>query len=211
MFSAILLLLNRPFDNAYLFSYDCLSNIIADFNVVIPFFIIPIVAHSIAGSISKKEIKTLLSYPVQKWQLFLSKFLVLFLAFCIIYCGTTSLQLPLLQLSIIDPVFLVSLFVLILQLFFICTITATISVITKNETISIIASALLLYGIDAMFGRESLFSSTHRMGTIFNWVRGINPPVQFNEGIIAIAIPLVSSIVLFVVILVYFTQIMEVD
>ncbi len=179
-----------------------------------------LVSRSFAGSFAKGETKLLLSYPVKRSQLFLSKFVALFLVLAAVYGSIFSVQVYILSLSPLEPLLYASLLGLFLQLLLFCAITATLSLITKNEIISILASILLLYGVENVVNTGSYLSSTGRFNVIFGYfgllAHGelptglmINPTIE--SVAIVIFIPIALSASLLAGSLLYFTRIMEID
>jgi ABC-type transport system involved in multi-copper enzyme maturation permease subunit len=171
--------------------------------------------HSYAGSLSSGETKMVLSYPVQRRDLFLSKFIALFGVLSAVYVGVFTLQIPLLALNPLDPLFYVSMLLVLLQLFLVCTISTALSVVTKNEVFSILASALLLFGVESVVSGEGLVTFTGRFTAGFNFVRqyfhGGWSSVTMADVLISVFVMLSVSILLFIFSYVYFTRKMEID
>ena len=171
--------------------------------------------HSYAGGISKGETKMILSYPVQRSKLFLAKFIALFTVLSIVYIGVFALQIPLLALNPFEPMFYASLILVLLQLFLVCTISTALSVATKNEVLSILASALLLFGIESIASSESLVTFTGRFTTGFTFVRqyvyGGLSSTPVIDGLFSVFVVGGISVLLLVFSYVYFTRKMEID
>ena len=206
---------NRALANSYINLYDGSSTI---------FLILTLVAsilfsHSFAGSLGKGELKRMLSYPVKRWQVFLSKVIAINLIVFGVYASAFTLNLYLSSLSVFEPLFYVSLFVMFLQLLVVCAIGVAISLITKSEVMSILTSFLLILGIDYNLGVNSYFSSQGRFMYIFGYFEqaahntnmAINTPVTFEQVALSIAIPIVVVAVALTAAFVYFTRKMEVD
>jgi ABC-type transport system involved in multi-copper enzyme maturation permease subunit len=100
----------------------------------------------------------LLSYPVKREQLFLSKFIALFTVLFSIYATVYFLQIYLLVLNPFEPLFYASLLFFAIQLLLVCVITTVLSLITKNEIISILVMALMLFGLENIAVNTSLAS-----------------------------------------------------
>jgi ABC-type transport system involved in multi-copper enzyme maturation permease subunit len=184
------------------------------------FAVSAIFARSFAGSFVKGEIKLLLSYPVKRWQLFLSKFVSLFLVVFVVYCAVFSVQIYLQVLSPFEPMFYVSLLGLLLQMFLFCSITVCLSLLVKNEIISILLSILFLYGLEGIVSAGSYWSYTGRFKFLFGYfgimTHGELPSGLMNNPtienvVIAIIIPIVISTFLLILSLTYFTRVMEID
>jgi len=171
--------------------------------------------HSYAGGISRGETKMVLSYPVQRSKLFLAKFIALFTVLSIVYIGVFALQVPLLALNPFEPMFYASLLLVLLQLFLVCTISTILSVVTKNEVLSILASALLLFGVESVASSGSLVTFTGRFTSGFTFVRqyvyGGLSSTPLIDGLFSVFAVGAVSVLLFVLSYVYFTRKMEID
>ena len=156
-----------------------------------------------------------LSYPVQRSKLFLAKFLALFTVLAVVYIGVFALQVPLLALNPFEPMFYASLLLVLLQLFLVCTISTALSVVTKNEVISILASALLLFGIESIASSGSLVTFTGRFTTGFTfvsqYVHGGLSSTPLIDGLFSVFVVGGISVLLLVLSFVYFTRKMEID
>ncbi|HDQ06075.1 MAG TPA: hypothetical protein ENN36_05075, partial [Candidatus Bathyarchaeota archaeon] len=133
------------------------------------FVVSAIFPRSFAGSFVRGETKLLLSYPVKRWQLFLSKFISLFLAVSVVYCAVFSLNVYLQGLNPFEPLFYVSLLGLLLQMLLFCSIAVSLSLIVKNEIVSILASILFLYGVEGIVSAGSYWSYTGRFKFLFGY------------------------------------------
>ncbi len=170
--------------------------------------------HSYAGGISRGETKMVLSYPVQRSKLFLSKFIALFAVLSIVYVGVFALQIPLLTLNPFEPMFYASVLLVLLQLSLVCTLSTALSIVTKNEVLSILASALVLFGIESIASSDSIVSFTGRFTTGFTFARqyvygGLSAPLI--DGLFSVFVVAGISVLLFVFCFVYFTRKMEID
>ena len=204
-------------DNSYINLYSGTSTI---------FLILTIVAstlfsHSFAGSLGRGELKRMLSYPVKRWQVFISKVIALTLIVFGAYASAFTLNLYLSSLSLLEPMFYVSLFAIFLQLLLVCAVSVGISMVTRSELLSIIVSFLLVLGLDNAFGARSFFTSGGRFRYIFGYFEQIthpnfyypltDTPVTVEQAGISIAIPVLVAAVALTAVFVYFTRKMEVD
>lgn len=201
------------------------SNLLSGIQTVFLFLIFmagALFCHSFAGSLSKGETKLILSYPVQRSHLFLSKFIALFTVLFAVYAGVFALQIYLLALSPFEPLFYVSLLLVALQLLLVCAISTALSVITKNEMLSILLSVLLLFGIENIAARISLVSFTGRFTTGFAFVSqqvhgvlpsgaGISVAPTLSDALLSIFVTIGISAFLFVFSYIYYTRKMEID
>jgi ABC-type transport system involved in multi-copper enzyme maturation permease subunit len=187
--------------------------------LLLTFITCTLFSHSFAGSFARGDLKRLLSYPVKRWQVFLSKVLALNLIVFSIYAIAYSLNLYIYQTSLLEPLFYVSLFAIFLQLFFMCAVAVGISMITKNELISIVVSFMILFGLDSTFGYNSIFSSMGRFTGIFGYFEQITHGsstfmfvnVNFEKFVSSTLFPLLTAVIVLGVAFVYFTHKMEVD
>lgn len=189
------------------------------------FYILTIVAsaflsRSFAGSIEKGELNLLLSYPIKRWEIFISKFTTIFITIFIVYSVAFSLRIYLYLLSPYDPLFYLSLFAFFLHLLLVSGVSITVSIITKNEVMSLAASILLLLGLESAAGTSIYLSSQGRFLYLFQYfgkiTRGILPfgeeiIVTTNDVAIAIFIPILIFLVLFFLSFIYLTRAMEFD
>lgn len=175
---------------------------------------------SFAGSIGRGETKMLLSYPVKRWKLFLSKFTAMFLPIFIIYGVVYSLHLYIDSLSIFEPMFYISIFAFFLQLLLASGVSVAISMVTKSEVTSILAAVLLLLGIDNLSIAGSYFSAQGRFQFLFQYFGelthnnlpfGENLVVTEGDILLAVSIPILVFVFLFLSAFIYYTRYMEID
>jgi ABC-type transport system involved in multi-copper enzyme maturation permease subunit len=177
-------------------------------------------SRSFAGSLGRGETKLLLSYPVKRWELFLSKVTALFVVIFVIYSTAYSMHLYLDGISLFEPMFYLTLFAFLLQLMIACGVSVAVSMVTKNEIMSMMASVLLLLGIDNIAGTQNYLSSQGRFRFLFQYFGELThgaPPlgdefiVTADDIVILVSIPVLVFVVLLFLSFVYFTRVMEVD
>jgi ABC-type transport system involved in multi-copper enzyme maturation permease subunit len=177
-------------------------------------------ARSFAGSISRGTTKIMLSYPIKRSQLFLSKFTALFLVISVIYVPVFSLHVYIDGLAAFGPMILLSLLGIFLHLMLTCSVAVGISMVTKSEVVSILATVLLLFGLDSVLGYRDILTAQGRLFYLFqyygNELYGKLPfeawgEVTANETLLAVLAPIVIFVVLIAGSFVYFTRFMEVD
>jgi ABC-type transport system involved in multi-copper enzyme maturation permease subunit len=177
-------------------------------------------ARSFAGSIGRGTTKIMLSYPIKRSQLFLSKFIALFLVISVIYLPVFCVHVYVDGLAAFGPMILLSLFGLLLQLMLTCSVAVGISLLTKSEVVSILATVLLLFGLDSILGMWDPLSAQGRLFHLFqyfgNELYGTLPfggrdAVTADATLLAVLVPVVVFVVLIVGSFVYFTRFMEVD
>jgi ABC-type transport system involved in multi-copper enzyme maturation permease subunit len=201
------------------------SNLLSGIHTVFLFLIFVAAAlfcHSYAGSLSKGETKLILSYPVQRSHLFLAKFIALFTVLFAVYAGVFALQIYLLALSPFEPLFYASLLFVALQLLLVCAISTALAIVTKNEMLSILVSALLLFGIENIAAHISLVSFTGRFTNGFAFVSqqvhgvlpsgaGVSVAPTIGDTLLSLFVTIGLSAFLFVFSYVYYTRKMEID
>jgi len=200
------------------FYYD-LSSGMGTIFLILTFVACVLFSHSFAGGFARGDLKRLLSYPVKRWQVFLSKTLTLNLIIFSIYASAYATNLYMYSISLLEPLFYVSLFAIFLQLLFVCAVAVGISMITKNELMSIVVSFMLLFGLDSIFSYNSVFSSFGRFRGIFGYfeqmthdTHNVSPvAITFEEFTSSVVFPLLTAVIVLVVAFVYFTRKMEVD
>ncbi|MDG6223801.1 MAG: hypothetical protein QCH99_11130 [Candidatus Bathyarchaeota archaeon] len=179
-----------------------------------------LVSRSFGASISKGEIKMLLSYPLKRWHVFISKVTALYIVFTCIYGLTFSFQIYLLKLNLFEPLFYISILSIALQLLVMCSVSTLIVMFVKNDIISIFASILFLYGFENIVSSTTLSSFAGRFNTIFGYFGilthgtipiGLVKEYTLNEAILALSIPIIISLILLGITLTYFVRLMEVD
>jgi ABC-type transport system involved in multi-copper enzyme maturation permease subunit len=176
-------------------------------------------SHSFADSFGRGDLKRMLSYPVKRWQIFVSKMFALNLVIFGIYASAYAMNLYINAISVLEPMFYVSLFTIFLQLLFVSAVSVGVSMIAKSELVSIVVSFLLIFGLDNSFN-SSIFSSMGRFTNIFGYFEQITHPGSHSVSLVpptfeeftgSILFPLLSAVVALVVVFVYFTRKMEVD
>ena len=177
-------------------------------------------ARSYAGSIGRGETKLMLSYPIKRSQLFLSKFAALFLVVFAIYIPVYTVHVYLDGIAAFDPMVFLTLFGLLLELMLVCSLAVGISLVTKNEIMSILATVLLLFGLDNILGYRHILSAQGRIfyllqyfGEQFHGTPPFlgEPAVTANDTLLAVFVPIAVFVILIGGSFVYFTRYLEVD
>jgi hypothetical protein len=116
--------------------------------------------------------------------------------------------------------FYLTLFAFLLQMMMTCGVSVAVSMVTKSEIMSMMASVLLLLGLDNIAGTENYLSSQGRFRFLFQYFGELThgvPPfgdeiiVTADDVVMLIAVPVSIFAVLIVLSFVYFTRVMEVD
>ncbi|WGM88786.1 MAG: ABC transporter permease [Candidatus Bathyarchaeum tardum] len=220
LFTAIYSIINQSIlEISPVMSYSNLHWGIQNVFLFLIFVTSAILSRIFAGSYGKGETKVLLSYPVKRWQVFLSKFLAMFFTLCIIYGAIFSLHIYLHALNFFEPMFYISLLSIFLQILLMSTVVVVVSLLLKNEIVAILTSILLLYGIDNITTATSYLNSTGRFKIVFAYygqlTHDILPTAMVNvpeieEVILAFSIPTIISALLIFMSIFYFSK-MEVD
>jgi ABC-type transport system involved in multi-copper enzyme maturation permease subunit len=177
-------------------------------------------SRSFAGSMERGEVKLMLSYPIRRGQLFLSKFTAMFLVVFVTYGLAYSLHLYIDALSLFEPMFYLSLFAFFLQLLLACAVSVALSLVTKSEVMSILAAVLFLLGIDSLSGSGNYLSAQGRFRFLFQYFGelthgslslGDNFVVTSEDIVITVLVPIIIFISLLILSFAYFTRVMEVD
>jgi ABC-type transport system involved in multi-copper enzyme maturation permease subunit len=207
----------RSLSNSYINLYDGTSTIF----LILTLVTCTLFSHSFAGSLEKGELKRMLSYPVKRWQVFTSKIIALTLIVFGVYASAFTLNLYLSSLSPLEPMFYISIVIIFLQLLLVCAVSVGISIALRSELISILASFLLLFGLDMAFNYRSYLSSNGRFTYIFSYFQQVfhpnfsypilEPPATAQQALISIATPLFVAAIVMIGVFVYFTRKMEVD
>lgn len=216
VFTALLALLSTEGLRSYIFGSGLLYHIL---------IVATIIPRSFAGSMSHREIVTLLSYPVKRWKLLSSKIVTNLLMIVAVFAFAVSLNIPLLNLSTQNPDIYVTIAVIFIQLLYLSTIVMTISLALKNEVLSVFTSILLLFGLEfslKTFGAPlKYFTLFEGNNVIFNYLAFIiHPPSSgypvpspftFEEFAIALGYPLLTSAILLAILFIYFERVMQID
>ncbi|MCL1970586.1 MAG: ABC transporter permease [Candidatus Bathyarchaeota archaeon] len=188
--------------------------------LVLTFVTCILFSHSFAGSFGRGDLKRILSYPVKRWQIFISKMLALNLAIFSIYASAYAMNLYINAISLLEPMFYVSLFTIFLQLLFVCAVSVGISMLAKSELISIVVSFMLIFGLDNAINFNNIFTSMGRFRNIFGYFEQLIHPgfhyashitVTFEQFTGSIVFPLLTAVIVIGIVFVYFTRKMEVD
>ncbi len=200
-------------------NYSDLSTGVSTIFLILTLVTCTLFSHSFAGSFGRGDLKRMLSYPVKRWQVFLSKVFALNLIIFGIYASAYAMNLYINSISLLEPMFYVSLFTIFLQLLFVCAVSVGISMIAKSELISIVVSFLLIFGLDNSFNFDIL-RSIGRFINIFGYLEQTTHsgahmltvmPVTFEEFTGSIVFPLLTAVAVLTIVFVYFTRKMEVD
>jgi hypothetical protein len=110
-----------------------------------------------------------------------------------------------------------------LQLLLVSAVSVGVSMITKSELVSILATFLLFLGLDQALDYNSIFygvfSSAGRLRHIFGYFEQITrldswffvDPITLEQASVSMIMPFVIAVVVLLASFIYFTRKMEVD
>jgi ABC-type transport system involved in multi-copper enzyme maturation permease subunit len=158
----------------------------------------------------------LLSYPVKKWWLLLSKFVTNLFVFFVIYAAVTTIDVLLVNLSPFEPMLYVTFASILVQLTFLCSTAMIISLLLRSEIASILTSIILFLGIEIVgSSNNNILSFYVRHQTIFRFFEqtfhNITTEITFQETLTALVLPIVVSTLFLLVSFLYFDRKMELD
>jgi ABC-type transport system involved in multi-copper enzyme maturation permease subunit len=176
-----------------------------------------IIPRTFAGSLNRRETLVFLSYPVKRRTVLLGKFIANYLMFLLVLSTAVMLQIPLVGLSPLDAAPYALIITIAIQLLLLCSIAMFISVTLKNEIISVFMFLTFMFGIEFS---PAILSTTYAYLTPVNsnniLYRGFTS--LFYEGQVtssqfstALAFPLLATLILLIISLVYFEKVMQLD
>jgi ABC-type transport system involved in multi-copper enzyme maturation permease subunit len=131
------------------------SRVVSSFTFSV-FILAAIASNSFSRDISSGYMRVLLSYPVRRIRLFLSKILVLlFVPFSVFTCSLLSvaaLAYPslFLHFSLWDMMYILA--VMLVQMFFILSVCLSASILIRQPVMSFLASVVTLIGLEQISG-----------------------------------------------------------
>ncbi len=91
----------------------------------------------------------------------------------------------------------------------------TLSLLIKNEVISVLASILLLFGFEIITNNDKYLSFYGRHELLFTYFEQLTrnrlPEVVFQDVVLALSFPILISAFLLVLSIMYFNYLMEID
>lgn len=176
-------------------------------------------SRSFADSINSKVMTVLLSYPLRRWEVFLSKFTTNLLSVYVIFGSNVIFNALLFDMNLLDSALYISLLILFVRSIFLCTVAMTVALVARQEAISILGSVLLLYGLEfatAILEPPYPYLSMARGGALmFDYLIGSlclgASNVAFQDFLLAFLFPVVVSSILLSAGLIYFQHMMQLD
>ncbi|MGQ4915350.1 MAG: ABC transporter permease subunit [Candidatus Asgardarchaeia archaeon] len=105
-------------------------------------------AKSLAGKFNNGELKTLLSYPIKRRDIIIYKFLTNLIVLYLIVGVLSLLDAYLIGLNVFGLPILISLASLFVFILFFCSVSMLISLVFKNESLTIFTSLLLYFSFE---------------------------------------------------------------
>lgn len=180
-------------------------------------------ARNVAGKFDSREMITLLSYPVKRLSVILSKFLINFLTFYVVAGSILFLDAILLGLNPLEPAPYISLLVLLINLLFICSVALTVSLLLKRGAMAALCTYLLLYGLELVSASikapyNGYFSQTLGGNIMFDYMIKTFYPIYAKSFEVAPKVffsaflfQFLTSILLLLGSFIYFQRIMQLD
>ncbi|MHA1721999.1 MAG: ABC transporter permease [Candidatus Baldrarchaeia archaeon] len=181
-------------------------------------------ARNIAGKFSNREMKTLLSYPVKRRDLFLSKFFANFIVLYLLFGSVLVFDAVLTGFSVFSPLVGFTLLSLLIGLMFLCSVSMTISLLIKNEALSFFGVFFLIYGLEYYVSGlrkpyNTCFSVSHGSVNIaayllrmyYSGKASLFSYITFKMFLLSLGFQISIIVILMVVSFVYFVYFLEVD
>jgi ABC-type transport system involved in multi-copper enzyme maturation permease subunit len=178
-----------------------------------------IIPRTFAGSLNRREMVVLLSYPTKRWKVLLSKiavgFAVPFVALSVgVLLNTHLVGTSFLRL---EPYILMG--VIAIQLLYWCSLSMAISIFLKNEIVSIFVFLLLMLGLEfnplTLSGQYAYLTQLRSNMVMFDYIScfiyGSQSRYSFSDFSVAISFPLLVSLALILLSMVYFEKVMQLD
>lgn len=170
-----------------------------------------------ALEISSGNLRLLFSYPLKKRDIFLIKFLCLFILPSFIYVATGFLILFLLGYSMFfyADIVLITLTILVflLETFFVFSVSLSFSLFLRDPLASFMSSFLVLYGLYRLIGvlpsRIKIFIVPENLENLLFLYKLKSISYQVDILYFSIILTIVLSISLFLVSYIYFTRVYE--
>jgi len=172
-------------------------------------------ARSVAACIEKREILVLLSNPIKRTTLFLSKFLTNLLIIFLIFGSVVVTGAYLMLLQPWDKQVFIGLLIVFLNVLFLSTLSFTSSLILKTTWGGTILPVMIYFGLAFGVPQNSNFPQAippTGSNVIFYYLSKTAAYSQysFEEFIVALMFPIITSIILLLAAFLYFRR-MEID
>ena len=181
-------------------------------------------ARNVAGKFSNREMKTLLSYPVKRRDLFLSKFFANFIVLYLLFGSVLVFDAVLAGFSVFSPLVGFTLFSLLIGLMFLCSVSMTISLLIKNEALSFFGVFFLIYGLEYYVSglkkpyntcfsvsQGSVNIAAYLLRLYYSGKASLFSYITFKMFLLSLVFQISIIVVLMVVSFIYFVYFLEVD
>ena len=223
LFTSLLSILNRPFQPLrHQFNISILNGGIYGLGILLQILIIGVlIPRSFAGSINRRETNVILSYPVKRTTLLASKILANFLLFFGLLSLGVLINAYLLGLSYFEPAPYVLIAIIGVQVLSLCGLSMFISLVLKNEVISIFAFLLLMLGLEfnpmAMSGFALNLTQIRSNNVMYQYLVGVlygkdtGYAYVFQDFSMALGFPFFMGLLLIVASFIYFQWVLQID
>ncbi len=190
------------------------------FGILLQILIIGIIVpRSFAGSISSRQLMVWLSYPTKRWKILLSKLVANFLVLAGTLAFAVLINSALMGVSFLEPGPYVLIAVVAILVMFWCAISMFISVMVKNEAVSVFGFLLLMFGLEfnplATSGAYASLTQLRSNMVLYNYLTslayGTRSIYTFQDFTTALVFPLAISLVLILFSVVYFEKVLQID
>jgi len=178
-----------------------------------------IIPRTFAGSINRGEMLVLLSYPTRRWTILLSKLFTNIIILTAVLGFGVLLNSLLLGVSFLEPAPYVLIAVIAIQVLFWSALSSFISIMIKNEAVSVFVFLLLMFGLEfnpmALSGSYTYLTQLRSNNVMYNYLTSVfyHTPSLFTyqDFMTAITFPITVSLILIVLSLIYFEKVMQFD
>lgn len=196
---------------------------LSGYTLISMFFTGFLFARSIAGKFSNGEMKTILSYPVRRIDLILSKFFANFIVLYLLFSSILVFDAVLTGFSVFSPLVGFTLLSFLVILLFLCSISMVISLFIKNEALSFFGFLLLIYGLEYyVFSKEpystyfsisqgSINIAAYLLKSYYSGKVSLFSYITFRMFLLSLLFQISVTIVLMLISFVYFVYFLEVD
>ena len=219
LFAAFFSILNQP-AVTMITGYSNLNKGIYGIGILLQILTVGlIVPRSFAGSFGRREIVVLLSYPVKRRSLLLSKIVANFLALLAMLSCAILVAVPLFGLSFFEAAPYALILTSSIQLLFLFSIAMFISVIVKNEIVSVFVFLLVMFGVEfnplTTSGAFAYLTQIKSNDILYQYLTALfyntSSAYGFDQFIFALSFTLLISFALITSAFVYYTYVMQVD
>lgn len=217
IFTALISILNNP---PIFGGYEQINSGIYGLGILLQMLIIGVlVPRSFAGSISRRETNALLSYPIKRTILLASKIIASFLVFFVALSIGVLINVYLLGVSYFEPAPYVLMAIIGVQVLFLSSLSIFISLLLKNEVLSIFTFLLIMLGLEfnpsSASGFLSNFTQIRSNNTMFQYLTNIlygnRATPNMGDFNIALGFPLLTGLALIAASFIYFRWRLQLD